>query len=158
MPWHAFRALYSEGKVFKPKERHLDTFTMNLFNQALVDHYRGDPLFPTIDADDTRLPSGEPIWGMLGNGEALAVPHSGFGDQDVLLRDTLGGREIIVAWFGEYETLGAFYSDRDGQSLAISTVDPYGQSDSGPLERVNLFPGVLWMIWSHWYPETRILN
>jgi hypothetical protein len=158
MPWHAFRALYPEGKVFKPKERLLDTFTMNLFNQALVDHYRGDPLFPTIDADDERLPSGEPIWGMLGNGEALAVPHSGFGDQDVLLRDTLGGRKIIVAWFAEYETLGAFYTDRDGQSLAVTAVDPYGQSDSGPLERVHLFPGVLWMVWSHWYPETRILN
>ena len=158
MPWHAFRSLYPEGKVFKPKDRFLDVLTTDLFNSALVDHYNGVPLFPTVAADDARLPSGEPVWGMLGNGDALAVPQSSLGDEDVLLRDTLGGREIVIAWFARYETLGAFFADRQGQSLAITEVDPYGQSDAGQLERVNLFPGVLWMVWSHWYPDTRILN
>jgi hypothetical protein len=158
MPWHAFRSLYPEGRVFKPKDRLLDTLTARLFNDGLVDHYAGDPLFPTIAADDARLPSGEPVWGMLGAEDALAVPHSSFGEQDVLLRDTLGGREIVIAWFARYETLGAFYADRQGQSLAVTEVDPYGQSDAGPLERVHLFPGVLWMVWSHWYPDTRVIN
>lgn len=158
MPWHAFRALYPQGLVFIPQERVLDKLTASLFNSALVDHYQGEPLFPTVATDDARLPSGEPVWGMLAQGEALAIPHSLFGEEDVLLRDTLGGREIVIAWFAQYETVGAFYADRQGQSLAVTQVDPYGQSNAGKLQRVHLFPGVLWMVWSHWYPDTRIID
>lgn len=157
MPWHAFKSLYPQGKVFKPHDRALDRLTAKFFNVNLQDHYAGDPLFPTVAADDERLPSGEPVWGMLEAEDVLAVPHSRFGDEDELLYDTLGGREIVIAWFAEYETLGAFFADRNGQSLAVTEVDPYGNSNAGKLERVHLFPGVLWMVWSHWYPDSRTL-
>ena len=68
----------------------------------------------------------------------------------MLLRDALGGRDIVIAWFAQYKTLGAFFADRQGQSLAITEVDAYGQSNAGQLERVNLLPSVLWMVWRHW--------
>jgi uncharacterized protein DUF3179 len=156
MPWHAFKALYPRGKVFQPRDSVLDEMTAGLFKTSLVDHYEGDPLFPTLSLQDDRLPGGEPVWGIEVNGETLAVPRSLFAAEDVLLNETLGGRELVLAWFAEYETLGAFYVDSQGQSLAVSEVDPYGNSNAGPLTRVHLYPGVLWMVWSHWFPQTRI--
>lgn len=158
MPWSSFRELYPQGKVFRPRDSLLDQATAAMFNASLDGHYSGAPMFPTLSMEDERLPSGEPVWGMLVNGESLAVPRSRFGDENVLLHDSLGGRELVVAWFADYQTLGAFYTDREGQSLAVTEVDPYGNSSAGKLERVHLFPGVLWMVWSHWYPETRILR
>lgn len=158
MPWHAFRSLYPDGLVFQPRDSVLDELTVGFFNASLQGHYAGDPLFPTLAMADQRLTSGEPVWGMRVNEAAMAVPASEFADEDMLLRTTLGGREILIAWFAQYQTLGAFFGDRQGQSLAVSTVDPYGNSNAGTLDRVQLYPGVLWMVWSHWYPETSIVK
>ena len=156
MPWFAFKELYPEGKVFSPRPNLLDRMTIALFNSALVDHYRGDPLFPTLSMTDNRLDPGEPVWGLQVGDQSLAVPSSVFGDEDRLEYVTLSGRPVVIAWFAEYQTLGAFYADRDNQTLAVDEVDPYGNSNAGKLQRVQLFPGVLWMVWSHWFPETQI--
>lgn len=158
MPWRSFRALYPEGKVFQPRASLLDKMTVALFNMSLPGHYDGDPMFPTLDLQDNRLPTGEAVWGMEVNGETMAVPRSLFGDEDRQIRETLGGREVLIAWFAEYETLGVFFIDQQGQSLAVTEVDPYGNSDAGQLQRVHLYPGVLWMVWSHWYPDTRVIK
>ena len=154
MPWFAFKELYPAGKVFSPNPNLLDRMTIALFNSALVDHYRGDPLFPTLSMEDGRLPPGEAVWGLRVGEKSLAIPHSQFGDEDRLEFITLNRRHLVIAWFAEYETLGAFYADRGSQALEITEVDPYGNSDAGKLERVQLFPGVLWMVWSHCFPDT----
>lgn len=156
MPWHAFSQLYPQGKVFSPNPNFLDRMTIALFNSSLVDHYRGDPLFSTLNLADERLPPGEAVWGLRVGEQSLAIPQSHFGDEDSLNHLTLNGRQLVVAWFFEFQTLGAFYADRNNQTLSVTEVDPYGNSSAGKLERVQLFPGVLWMVWSHWFPDTGI--
>ena len=111
MPWHSFRALYPDGKVYQPRDSALDQMTASLFKTSLTDHYDGNPLFPTLSMRDDRLPTGEPVWGLLVNGEALAVPASHFGEEDALQSTILGGREVLVAWFAEYQTMGAFFAE-----------------------------------------------
>ena len=156
MPWSAFKEMYPDGQVFHPQPKLMDRLTISLFNNALVDHYLGDPLFPTLSMDDDRLPDGEPIWGIRVGEQSLAIPQSHFGDADRLEHLTLDDRPLVIAWFADHQTLGAFYADRDRQALVVTEVDPYGNSNAGKLERVQLFPGVLWMVWSHWFPDTEI--
>ena len=108
MPWNAFKALYPDGKVLKYIEPNmLDRITDKMFEKELVKHYSGKPIFPTLDLKDTRLPNEEPVWGFDINGEQLAVALSAFKENNVR-QVGLGGQQVLLAWFPEYETLAAF--------------------------------------------------
>jgi len=157
MPWHAFRSLYPDGMVLAyPDFNLLDRFSTYLFDRELVDHYAGKPLFPTVDLKDDRLPQGEHVLGIEAGGEYLAVTKS-FIEANTLHTVQLGGENIVLAWFPEYETYGVFKGELNGRPVTVNQIDPYGQTPDGKLERLNAFPGVFWMVWSHWFPETKVL-
>ena len=157
MPWYAFRDLYPDGKVLRYIEPNLlDRITDKLFEKELIKHYAGKPIFPTLDLVDTRLPNGELVWGLNLNGKQIAVALSAFQDNN-FINIELGGQHILLAWFPEYETLGAFKA-QDSRMLEDMKVDPYGNTTDGKLERIHTYPGLLWMVWSHWYPDTEILQ
>ena len=42
--------------------------------------------------------------------------------------------------------------------LEVTEIDPQGNTPEGPLERAILYNGVFWMVWSHWFPETKLLS
>ena len=63
---------------------------------------------------------------------------------------------MAVAWFAEYETLGVFSRLVDGQEIEVSEIDVYGNTADGKLNRVTQYPNVFWMVWSHWYPDTKV--
>lgn len=158
MPWHAFRSLYPTGKVFKNIEpTTLDKITDLMFKRELVKHYDGEPIFPTLDLKDSRLPNGEPVVGIELGGEQLAVASSFF-EKKHIFNTQLGGQDIVLAWFPEYQTYGVFSRELDGNSLIINEIDPYGETPDGKLERLQTYPGLLWMIWSHWFPGTQLLK
>jgi hypothetical protein len=90
-------------------------------------------------------------------GEQLAIARSLF-DRTPLLNTELGSRKIVVAWFPEFETLGVFLRERDGEVFEVTDIDPYGTTPDGRLERLPIYSGVLWMVWSHWFPDTVLLN
>ena len=69
----------------------------------------------------------------------------------------LGGQHILLAWFPEYETLGAFKA-QDGKMQKEIKIDPYGNTTGGKLERIHTYPELLWMVWSHWFPDTEVLQ
>ena len=158
MPWYAFRTLYPEGKVLRYIEPNmLDRITDKLFEKELIKHYEGKPIFSTLDLVDSRLPNGELVWGLDINGEQLAVAVSSFKKSNSINLE-LGGQHLLLAWFPEYETLGVF-KNQDNTSLDnVVEIDPYGNTENGKLERIQTYPGVLWMIWSHWFPETKLLK
>jgi len=162
MPWRSFRELYPEGKVFHVVESGpyamLDKITYAVFVGGLESHYNGpDPLFPTLRMDDDRLPPKEQIWGVNLNGEQVAYARS-FLERNPVHNTTIGGTPVLVAWFPEYETLGAFSRVIDGRVIEIGEIDVYGVTSEGKLERVPQYPHVLWMIWSHWYPQTKVMR
>ncbi|MDH3998627.1 MAG: DUF3179 domain-containing protein [Desulfuromonadales bacterium] len=157
MPWRAFRSLYPDGMVLAyPDFNLLDQISTYLFDMELVDHYAGKPLFPTLDLKDNRLPPGEQVLGIEAGGEYLAVTNS-FMETNPLHTIQLGGETIVLAWFPEYETYGVFKGELNGQPVTVSQIDPYGKTPEGKLERLNTSPGVFWMVWSHWFPETKVL-
>ena len=161
MPWRSFREIYPNGKVFHVVESGLlamvDKATYALFVAGLEPHYEGpDPLFPTLRMDDDRLPPKEQIWGVNLNDEQVAYARS-FLEQRPLHNTEIGGEPVLVAWFPEYETLGVFSRKVDGQTLEIAEIDVFGNTSAGKLERLPQYAHVLWMIWSHWFPETRVM-
>ncbi|MFC1827165.1 DUF3179 domain-containing (seleno)protein [Thermodesulfobacteriota bacterium] len=157
MPWHAFKSLYPEGKVLHYIEKNLlDKITDKMFTKELIKHYAGKPIFPTLDLKDNRLPSEELVWGLDINGKQIAVALSAFKDERVIPVE-LGDQHFLLAWFPEYETLGAFRAQGEGIQQDLK-IDPYGNTTSGKLERVHMYSGLLWMVWSHWYSDTKVLK
>ncbi len=156
MSWGSFKALYPEGLVFFTRPSWFDGITLAIFDAGLGAHYEGTPLFPTLDMDDDRLPAGEQVWGMEVNGEAMAVARSAF-DAASFYELELGGESIVAIWYPEYEFMGAFYLPQD-RALDPASVDPYGNTADGQLERVHLYPGIRWMVWSHWFPGAELLR
>jgi hypothetical protein len=161
MPWRSFREIYPEGKVFHVVETGpyaaLDKVTYALFVGGLESHYEGpDPLFPTLRMDDDRLPPKEQIWGINLNGEQVAYTR-GFLEKNRLHNTTIGGKPVLVVWFPEYETLSVFSRVVGGQAVEIDEIDVHGNISEGRLERLPQYPHVLWMIWSHWFPATKVM-
>lgn len=160
MPWRSFKKLYPNGKVFRVIESGpyawLDKITYTLFVSGLEPHYNGpDPLFPTLNLDDDRLPAKERIWGINIGNDQVAYALS-FLQQQPIHNTIIGGQPVTVAWFPEYETLGAFSRIVNGNVLEVSEVDVYGNTQHGKLERIPQYPHVFWMVWSHWFPKTKV--
>lgn len=156
MPYGSFKQLYPQGKVFDYNPNLLDRVTMWMFDTFLVDHYEGQNMFPTLSLHDQRLPNGEQIWGLNVNDQQMAVTLSGLEKQPRQIVE-LGGKKILLVWFSELETLGAFDANAALSEEDIAQVDAYGHIGDKSLARVNTYPGMLWMVWSHWFPETEVL-
>ena len=162
MPWSSFKKLYPDGQVFRVDETGpyalIDKITYALFVSGLEPHYNGpDPLFPTLRLDDDRLPAKERIWGISLDGEQVAYTRS-YLERKNLHNTTIGGKPVLVAWFPEYETLGVFSRSVNGQVVEVSDIDVYGNTAEGKLERLPQYPHVFWMVWSHWYPQSKVMN
>ena len=162
MPWHSFKSIYPGGKVFRTVSTGLlgvlDNITYALFINGLEPHYTGpDPLFPTLKLDDDRLPAKEKIWGINLEGETVAFTRH-FLEQNPIYNTTIGGKPVVTAWFPEYETLGVFSRQLDDQVIKVSSIDVYGNTDGNKLKRVPQYPHALWMVWSHWFPQTKVMN
>jgi hypothetical protein len=162
MPWRSFKALYPNGRVFHIKESGLlgllDKITYAMFMFSLEAHYTGsDPLFPTLRLDDDRLPIKEQIWGINLGDEQVAYTRS-FLEETPVHNTMIGGQPAVVAWFPEFETLGVFSRRVEGRDIEVSEIDVYGNTPDGKLERLPQYPHVFWMVWSHWFPDTSIMN
>ncbi len=157
MPWHAFKQLYPNGQVYLFEPNLLDKITLKLFDAALPSHYAGTPLFPTLRLDDNRLENQEQIWGLKVGNEQMAITRKAFATspvQNITLSDT----PVVAVWFDKYQTVAAFYNDANQPITSIDEIDPYGSTASGKLQRANLYSHVPWMIWSHWFPNTQLIN
>jgi hypothetical protein len=157
MPWQSLKDLYPDAMVFDYSPTMLDELSMKLFNVTLASHYEGDPLFPTLDLKDHRLDNGEQIWGLKINDEQLAVTRSAF-EKKAQWRVRLGGRDLVVVWYPQYETVGSYHIDGVTDSDSPLTIDPYGVMEGKMLDRSVLYSQVSWMVWSHWFPDTKLIQ
>jgi len=70
----------------------------------------------------------------------------------------IGGQPLVVAWFPEFDTLGVFNRNVEGRDIEVSEIDVYGNTPVGKLKRLPQYPHAFWMVWSHWFPDTRVMN
>jgi len=162
MPWRSFRALYPGGLVFRVDESGLmgliDKITYALFVSTLSGDYEGpDPLFPTLRMDDDRLPAKEQIWGINLDGEQVAYSRA-FLEQHPIVNTEIGGQPVLLAWFSEFETPGVSDRRLNDKETQVDTIDVHGNTPTGQLGRLPQYPRVLWMVWSHWFPQTRVMD
>ena len=122
-------------------------------------HHHTAKFIPVSEADamldDTRLPAQEQIWGISLGGEQVGFAQS-FVKQHPLYNTVIGNTPVLVAWFPEYETLGVFNRNINGNTVEVNEIDVYGNTSSGKLQKLPQYPHVFWRVWSHWYPQTKV--
>jgi hypothetical protein len=157
MSWKTFKSIYPKGEVFEYKfDRWMDHMLLSVFDGGMkkqFDPERG-PLFPTLRLDDARLPLKEQIWGLNINGEQVAFARSFF-DKHPIYNTAVGGQPVVLSYSVKFDTLGIFQRDPD---VEHTEVDVYGNSAAGKLIRTPSYNGVFWMVWSHFYPETAVMQ
>lgn len=157
MTWRGYKKLYPQGKVFFNEWDTIMEKMMNIFFDSESNIYGDEWMFETVDISDTRLPSKEHIVGYRDeNGKALAMTKS-FIKENGIYNTTVGEKDIVFAYYPEYETIAAFDRKKNGETLAITDVDIHGNTpENGKLEKEFLYNGVFWAVWLHYYPETKI--
>ena len=170
MPFNKFAQAFPDGEVFvndylvkdmkptfleNPFLAIYDPFMELIFNHAIQDQATSvDPTFPTIKHIDTRLPSKEKIYGLNVGDDFVAYTKDFVMEQAAPINVNIGGKEVVISYDNEYESLGIFYNNT-GKS--ISEINFFGETSFGKLPRVETVKaGAYWIIWANFFPETHI--
>jgi hypothetical protein len=159
MPWRSFKKLYPDGEVFLPVNKSLMQKIMDRAIGGTVDSIIDDQklFYKPMYILDPRLPETERVWGILVGNEPVAVTREHLENNNIV-RMKLGGRNIVIVYFKDYDTVGAFYNDED-LVLSAADIDPHGQVGDKRLERAEgLFNTVFWGVWAYFFPHTQLLN
>lgn len=162
MPFKAFAMAYPEGKVFLNK---IPKFTSNpllflfdhfveiVFLWGTIPHDRNRSLlFKTMAHEDDRIHTKEYVWGFNVGKDSVAYTEDFIREHGNLINLNLGGRDIVVAYDPEFESVGAFYND---SGTPVTSIDFWGESDQGKLKRVETVKaGIYWCVWVNYFPET----
>ena len=55
--------------------------------------------------------------------------------------------------------VGTIHSTVNRKPVTVNGyIDVFGNTPEGKLERLPQYPHVFWMVWSHWFPDTRVMN
>lgn len=162
MPFKAFARAYPEGKVFLNKipkfSKHpilflLDHFVEIVFLWATVSHDRTHAILcDTIEHEDDRLHRKEYVWGFNVGRDSVAYTLDTIREQDDLINVKVGGRDVVVAYDPEFESVGIYYND---SGAPVSKINFWGESDRGKLPRVETVKAAsYWFVWVNYFPET----
>ena len=110
------------------------------------------PVFPTLKTKDNRLPNKENVYVVPLEGDDVAYTKA-FVEEKKIINTTIGGRKVVVAYFPEFNAIGAFHNTTD---QAVKQLDFYGRlKDGSKLPRVETFKaGCFWCVWINWFPNT----
>lgn len=165
MSYASFKAIYPEGLVLSnpPKGMRDRIVRWMLFTVDGLQHDRArPPVFPTINLDDPglkRLPLKEMVWGVRIAGEQAAYTSDYFKQKNWIINTRLGGKDIVLVYYPEYQTVGGFDRDINGQVVTITDlnqIDIHGNTPYGKLNRIVVASEVFWMVWYTYYPGTGI--
>jgi len=164
MPFDKFAKAYPNGQVFhrrrvlmteNPLVALYDKFWEAQFYMAISrQKQEAEPIFPTLSNQNNLLYPKEPVWGFNVKDDytCYSVPY--IREQSKPLNVVVGGRNIVVHWDEDYESLGIWYNDFN---KSVTTIDFFGQSDLGKHERVeNVKAGLFYAMWINFYPETDV--
>ncbi len=162
MTFRGFQKAYPEGRVFlnkipsfwkNPLLFVLDHFVEVVFLWGTVPHHTNESLmFDTMDVVDDRLLMKDLVWGFNVGNDSVAYTEEYVRDHDGPVNTTVGGRDIVVAWDDEYESLGIYYNDT---GKPVSSINFWGDTDGKRLERVETVKAAAyWCVWVNYFPET----
>ena len=117
-------------------------------------------MFKTANLDDTRLPSKENIIGIRDaeTGESVAMTKEFVSRDKVFSILTVGNKELVLAYFPEYETIACFNKSGIGNA-EITEIDVHGNTPQfGKLDREYTYNSALWAVWAFYYPDTKVLQ
>ena len=69
-----------------------------------------------------------------------------------------GGKKLVIIYDKEFNVVRLFDRTLEGETVEPSMIDVKGTTPEGKVPQVPLHNGVFWMVWSHWYPETKVYN
>lgn len=164
MTFRGFERAFPDGEVFlnpikgfweNPLLFFFDNLVEMIFLWGTVPHHNNEKLlFDTMSFEDDRLPRKTLVWGFTVNGEAMAYTEDFIRENQSLVNSTVGGRNIVVAYDGCYESIGIFYNDNH---QPVTTVDFWGNSDLGKLRRVETVnAAAYWFVWVNYFSETEL--
>jgi len=162
MPFKAFAKAFPEGKVFLNKITPFrknpilflfDHFVEIVFLWATVSHDRTHALLcKTMDHDDDRLSRKEYVWGFNVGRDSVAYTQDMIREHGDLINVQVGGRDIVVAYDPQFESVGVYYND---SGAPVTSIDFWGESDRGKLARVETVKAAsYWFVWVNYFPET----
>lgn len=162
MPFNKFAKAYPNGTVFLNKIPRFsrnpflflfDHFVEIVFLWGTVPHDRTQSLlFQTMDHEDDRLHSKEYVWGFNVGKDSVAYTRDFIREHENLINTRVGGRDIVVAYDPEFESVGIYYNDTGD---AVTDIDFWGHSNVGTLARVETVKAATyWSVWVNYFPET----
>ncbi|RLA39284.1 MAG: hypothetical protein DRR42_27450 [Gammaproteobacteria bacterium] len=162
MPFKKFAKAYPEGKVFLNKIPKFsknpilflfDHFVEIVFLWATVSHDRTHALLcRTMDHDDDRLHRKEYVWGFNVGRDSVAYTQDMIREHGDLINVRVGGRDIVVAYDPDFESVGVYYND---SGMPVASINFWGESDRGKLARVETVKAAsYWFVWVNYFPET----
>ncbi len=155
----AFEHIYPEGRVFfNPVENLWDKIVRGMVLDVTHRQYTEDePAFPTMKHMDSRLHPKEQIYGVVIGDDTIAYTK-GFLERNPIINTTIGGKDVVIVYYAEFDTVAGFSRILDGQIMTVTEIDVQGNIAAGKLDRIPVDSEVLWMIWSNFYPDTDLKN
>jgi hypothetical protein len=160
MTWGGFKKAYPDGTVFynqwdSPMEIVLDAV------MPLEENFEPDQwMFKTVNFDDKRFETKDMIIGVADHESDAYLAIS----KPLLMKEkhmevTVGNKNLLVAYFDEFDAIAAFDLEKNGQKVTVEEIDINGMTKNhGQLERAYVFNSVFWGVWSYYYPQTEVLT
>ncbi|MFQ5523140.1 MAG: DUF3179 domain-containing (seleno)protein [Acidimicrobiia bacterium] len=176
MPWSAWQRLHPETKVLhNPPAGVWDRFVRRFIGTQFLEENRRreEPMFPTIDTIDERLPSKAEVVGVEAGGVYRAYPADRVAQASVV-NDEISGVPIVVVALGggiavferSFGDQVLEFSSQGGETFRDASGSEWnmrGEAVSGPLQGRSLHPyrhysRVLWFVWSNFFPNTEVAD
>jgi len=166
-----FVRTYPNGQVFindykmykdlaSPVKTVYDTLMDFIFETAVyLQATHPDPVFPTIDNIDPRLPPKEQVWAFNVGEDYVAVTETFVRDGNDVRNITVGSLpvHVVASWDKETASLGIWL--RPSSKPIIKPVDIHGRvgGKGKPLERLSTVKnGAFWCVVANFFPDIRV--
>ena len=164
MPFEKFAKAYPNGQVFhrrrilmkeNPFAALYDKFWEAQFYMAIYrQKQEAAPIFPTLVHKDDSLPPKENVWGINIGDDSTCYSIPFVQSQGNLINTNIGGRDVIIHWDTEHESLGIWYNDCGEK---VSDIDFFGKSNLGEHTRVeSVKAGLFYAMWFNFFPNTDV--
>ena len=160
MTWGSFKELYPDAQVFVYAfDRMLDPVLRWFFAETLK--IQDDPdqgaAFPTVSLKDERLTPKERVWGYNAGNQQIAFTHA-FAKKNPLYKFDFDGEPLVLVYDPSHQIVTLFSRVIDGEEVSFESIDFRGQTELARLTQKPLHNGIYWMVWSHWFPESKLNN